>query len=152
MQNFADGGNDRVLSGEASRSGHAASQIAFVGIDNVNAAAAQALEIFLCRGMIPHVDVHRGGDYDRRSGREIKSTEKIVTDAAAELRNDVGSRRRDQKQIGALRNSNVFNGTFEIRINAGFSEQPGNYFFPGERGKGKRGDEFAGRAGHNYFD
>ena len=113
---------------------------------------AQAFKIFLCRGMVPHVDVHRGRDNHGRGSGEIKRAEKIVTDAAAELGNDVGSRRRDQKQIAALRDSDVFNGAFEIGFAPGLREQPSDHFFPSEGGEGKRGDELARRAGHDDFD
>ena len=118
----------------------------------MNSATAQHLQIFLGSGMIPHVDVHRRSDDDRRGGGEIKRAEKIVADAAAEFGDDVGSGRRNQQQIRALRDSDVFDGTFELASPPDSANSSGDYFFPGERGKGKRRDEFAARASHDYFD
>src|SRR6201997_1982961 len=63
LQNFAHRGNNRLLTGQASRAGHAAGEIAFVRIYNLNAANAQTVQIFLSSRMIPHVDVHGRSDY-----------------------------------------------------------------------------------------
>ena len=151
-QHFANRGDDGVLSGEASRAGHAASQIAFIGIDDVNAATAQTLQIFLSGRMIPHVDVHRRRDDHRRGGGQIQRAEKIVADTSAEFREDVRGGWRNQQQIGALRHGDMFDCTFEIGFAAGFSEKSGDHFFSGERGKGERRDEFARRASHDHFN
>src|ERR1043166_5481580 len=70
-EHFAYRGHDGVLSGEAAGAGHATGEITFIGADDVNAAAAQTFQIFLRGGMIPHVDVHGGGDHYGRGGGEI---------------------------------------------------------------------------------
>ena len=57
-----------------------------------------------------------------RSMPAFMRAEKIVTDAAAELRNNVRGGGRNQEQIGALRDSDVFNGAFKIGFTARFSE------------------------------
>ncbi len=116
------------------------------------ATAAQFFQIFLGRRMIPHVDVHCRGDDDRSSAGEIQRAEKIIADAAAEFGEDVRGGWRDQQKVGALGHGDVFDGAFQVGLAVGFGEQSSNNFFSGERGKGERSDEFAGRASHHYFD
>ena len=123
MQNFANGGDNLFLAGKAACASHPAGEIAFVGIDDVHAARAQHLDIFLRRRVIPHVHVHRRRDDHRRGGCEIQSGQKIVGNAAREFREDVGGGGSDQQQIGALRDSDVFDGAFEIGFAAGFGRQ-----------------------------
>src|SRR5262249_25386922 len=57
VQDFADRRDDLFLPGETAGAGHAAGEIAFVGIDDVDAPRAKHLDVFLSRGVIPHVDV-----------------------------------------------------------------------------------------------
>src|SRR5271166_2075065 len=72
--NFFDNG---FGGSQAARAGHAAGQVAFIGINYVYAAGAQGCQILLRGGMLPHVDVH-GGGYDYWGvRREIQGGEKI---------------------------------------------------------------------------
>ena len=100
--------------GEASCARHAAGEIAFVGIDDMNAARAQRREIFLRGGVLPHVDVHGGRDDDGSLRGEIERGEKIVGDAVREFPEDVGGGGRDEKKIDALRDGDVFDGAFDV--------------------------------------
>ena len=102
--------------------------------------------------MIPHIHVHCRCHNDRRRGREVKRAQEIVADPAAEFCKSVRRRRSNQQQIGALRDGNMFDRTFKIRLATRFGEQASDYFFPGERGKGKRLDELACRARHDDLD
>ena len=150
VQHFAHRGDDLFLAGEAAGAGHAAGEVAFVGIDDVHSARAQHLDIFLRRRVIPHVDVHRRRDDDRRGGGEIQRGQKIVGDAAREFGEDVGGGGRDEQEIGALRDGDVFDGAVEIGFAAGFGgKQIGDDFLAAERGEGQRRDEFARAAGHH---
>ncbi len=113
-EDFANFFYDGFGGGQAAGAGHAAGQVAFVGIDDVNAAGAQGCEILLRRGMLPHVYVHRGGDDDRSFRGEIESGEKIFGDAVREFSEDVGGGRSDQQQVNALGYGDVFDGAFDV--------------------------------------
>ena len=114
MQRLAHGGDDLLLARETTGTGHSASEIAFVGIDDLHAACAQYLDIFLRRGVVPHVYVHRRRDHNRRRRCEIERGQEIVGDAAREFGEDVGRGGRDQQQIRSLRYGDVFDGAFQI--------------------------------------
>ena len=79
--------------------GHAAGQITLVGRNDAHAARAQRLDIFLRRGMVPHVDVHRRSDDDGRSRREIQGGQEIVGDASREFGQGVGGGRGDHEHV-----------------------------------------------------
>ncbi len=100
--------------------------------------------------MIPHVHVH-GGSNNYRGGRsQIECGEKIIGDAARKFCNDVGGGRCYQEEIGALCDSNVFDGAFEIGLAAGrIAEELSNHFLAAQCGKRERSDEFA-RATRHY--
>src|SRR5579859_5817356 len=78
----------------------------------------------------------------------MQRCQKIVRDSAREFRDNVRRRGSDQKQIRSLRHSDMFDRAFKIRFAAGFGEQVGDHFLSGERGKGERRYELAGRARH----
>src|SRR5215470_1663710 len=107
-------GDDSFLSSEAASTGHAAGEIAFVGINNAGAARAKCGDIVLRSGMIPHVDVHRGSENDWSRGGEIQRRKEIVGDAAGKFRETIRGGRGDKKQISPLSDCNVLNGAFEI--------------------------------------
>ena len=80
--------------------------------------------------MLPHVDVHRGGDDDGRFGGKIESAEKILGDAVREFAEDVGGGWSDQQQIDALRDGDVFDGAFDVGgAGACCAENVGDHFF-----------------------
>ena len=114
-EDFANFFDDGFGGGQAAGARHAAGEIAFVGIDDVDAARAQRREIFLRRGMLPHVDVHRGSDDYGSFRGEIERGEKIFGDAVREFSENVGSGGSDEQKINALRDGDVFDGAFDIR-------------------------------------
>src|SRR5580692_4838212 len=111
VANYLD---DGFGGGEAAGAGHAAGEVAFIGIDDVNGAGPQSCEILLRRGMLPHVYVHGGGDYDRSFGGEIESGEKIFGDAVCEFSEDVGRGWGYEQQVNALGHGDVLNGAFDV--------------------------------------
>src|ERR1700678_2577755 len=129
---------------------HPARQISFVRRDDMNAARAQRRQIFLRRRVLPHIHVHRGSDHDRRLRSQIKCGKKIPSQPLRKFRQAVSSRRRDQQQIDALRHRNMLNRAFDVRRRSILrAKNFGDDFLPGQCSKGKRGDEFLGRAGHH---
>src|SRR5690349_16455854 len=107
MQRFMDRSNDGFLASEAAGAGHSTGEVALIGIDNFYATNAKHLDIFLSGSMIPHVDVHCGCDNNGRRAGEIQRGEKIVSDAARELGENVRSGWRNEKEIGALRDGDM---------------------------------------------
>ena len=70
----------------------------------------------------------------------------------ANFAEDVGSRRRDQQQIDALRDGDMFDRAFDVgRRGILRAKHFGDDFLPGERGEGERRDEFLGRARHHHL-
>ena len=65
--------------------------------------------------MVPHVDVHRRSNDNRRCGRQIQRRQKIVGDTVGELRDDVGGGRSNEQQIDRRRERDVL----DIGIHAG---------------------------------
>src|SRR3984957_16377733 len=144
---------DGLGGSETSRTDHSARQVAFVGIDDMNAAFAQNREVALRGGVVPHVDVHRRRNDNRSFGGEVKGREKIFRDTVCEFAENVSSSRRNEQQIDSLRYGNMFDGAFDVRRSrrATGAEHIGDYFLAGERREGERGDEFLRRAGHNHL-
>ena len=149
-ENFKNFLRDGFCGGEASRADHAAGQIAFVGIDYVDAARAQRGQIGLRGGMLPHVHVHGGRNDNGRLRGEIERAEKILGDAVREFTERVRSGGGYQKQVDALRHGNVLDGAFHVG-GAGFlrAEHFGDDFLAGDCGEGEGSDEFGGGAGHH---
>ena len=114
-EHFANFLDDGLRGGQAARAGHAASQVAFIGIDDVHAARAQRREIFLRRGVLPHVDVHGRRHDDGSLGGEIQRGEEIVGDAVREFSENVGGGGRHKQQVDSLRHGDVFDGAFHVR-------------------------------------
>src|SRR5262249_1702117 len=115
---FAYRGDDGFLPGQTTSAGHAAGEIAFVRMDDVNTASAQQVQVLLRTWVIPHIDVHGWGHHHWRGGRQVQSAEEVVADATAELRQDVSRSRSDQEQIRALGNGDVFDRALEISFAA----------------------------------
>src|SRR5205823_2823771 len=88
---------------EPARPGHAARQIALIGLRYFYAACPQRRDIFLGGRVIPHVHIHRRSDDYWRGAGQVQRGEKIIGDATGEFRHDVGGGRRYQKKIRALR-------------------------------------------------
>ena len=143
---------DRFRGSEAARAGHAAGEIAFVGINHMNAASTERREIFLRRGVLPHVHIHRGCNNHGSFRSEIQRGEKILGDAVREFSEDVGSGGRDQQKIDALRDGDMFDGAFDVGgRSAGGAKHVGDYFLPGECRKRERRDKFLRRARHHHL-
>ena len=144
---------DGFDAGEPPRAGHAASEIAFVGRDDVHAARAQHLDIFLRGRVLPHVDVHCRSDDHGGGGGEIERGEEIVGDAARQLGQHVRGGRRDHQGIDALGDGDMLDGAFDVggagRVLA--AKQIGDYFLPGQRGEGQRRDKFLRAARHHHL-
>ena len=75
------GGDDGGDLGEAAGAGHSAGEVAAAGLDDLDAAVAEDGEVGLGGGVVPHVDVHRGGDDDGGGGGEVEGGEEVVGDA-----------------------------------------------------------------------
>ena len=77
-------------------------QLSFARRDNRHSPRAQELEVGLRRRVLVHPVVHRGGGRDRAGGRERGCRQEIVGLTIRKLRERVGTRRRDQIDVGAL--------------------------------------------------
>ena len=150
VENFAHGGEDLLLAGEPARASHPAGKIAFIGIDDFDAACAEHFDIFLRRGVVPHVDIHRGSDNDRSCRGEIERGEKIVGDALGEFRENIGCRGGDEKKVSTLSHRDVLDGALHVGVaGGGFFEEIGDDFLPTESGEGERSDKFPRAARHD---
>ncbi len=98
-----DGGGDGFGIGQASGAGHAAGQIAAVGFDDDVAALDEGFQVGLGGGVLPHVDVHGGGEHDGAGEGEIEGGEKIVGQAVGEFRHQVRGGGRDDEDFVFLR-------------------------------------------------
>src|SRR5438067_1619992 len=137
---------------EPARPGHAARQIALIGLRYFYAACPQRRDIFLGGRVIPHVHIHRRSDDYWRGAGQVQRGEKIIGDATGEFRHDVGGGRRYQKKIRALRDRDVLDGAFKVGFAAGrVPEEIGYDFLSAQRGKRKGSDEFPRGAGHHYL-
>ncbi len=115
-------------------------------------ARAQRRKIFLRRGMLPHVYVHRRSNDDRSFCRQIQCAEKILSNAMREFPEDVGGGRRDQKKIDALRDGNMFNRALDVcRSQTSSAEHIGDDFLSGECCEGERSDKFLRGARHHHL-
>ena len=150
LANFFD---DGFGGGQAAGAGHAAGQVAFIGIYYVDSTGAQSGEIFLRRRVLPHIYVHRGG-YDYGSfRREVQGRKKIFGYAVREFSEDVGGGGRDEQQVNSLGDGYVFDGAFDVGGGGACGgEDVGDDFLSRERGEGQRSDEFLGGAGHYDLD
>src|SRR5579859_4221909 len=116
VERLANRRDDFLLSGEAAGAGHSTCKIAFIRVDDFHAARPQLFDVFLGRGVVPHVDVHGRGNNYGGGGGQIKRGEKIVGDAAGEFRENVRGRRGHEEQIRALSHGDVLDGAFEIGL------------------------------------
>jgi hypothetical protein len=82
----------------------------------VGTAGAKHLDVFLRRGVIPHVDVHCGGDHNGRVGCEVQRGEEVVRDSSRKFGQRISCSRRDQQKIRALSYRDVLDRGIEIRV------------------------------------
>ena len=149
-KSFKDGSDNGFVFGETSLAHHAAGEISGAGLDHFHTPLAQDFQIRLGCRMIPHVDVHGRRDHDRCRGGEVKSSQEVSGDALREVGQNIRRSRNHDERINRLCDGDMLDG----RIDVGFMlfagrEHPGDHFFSGERGKGKRLDEFLSGAGHD---
>ena len=149
LENSLRDGFDRR---QASRARHPARQVAFIGIENPDAAHAQCFQILLRSGIFPHVDVHRRRHHDGRLSGDCERREKVVRDAVRELGDDVRRRGRDDQGINRLRHRDVLDSTLQVGVLGLTPEHFGDDLAAGERGKGERRDEFARAARHHHLN
>ena len=90
FDSFEGCGDDGGDLGEAAGAGHSAGEVAAAGFDDVDSAVAEDGEVGLGGGVVPHVDVHRGGDDDGGGGGEVEGGEEVVGDAVGEFGEGVG--------------------------------------------------------------
>ncbi len=157
-----DGFDDGVEICEAAGAGHAAGEIAGVGIYEVHTAAAQEGDVGLGGRVIPHVDVHGGGDDDRSFGGEEQGGEEVVGEAVGHLREDVGGGGGDDDDVGELGLGDVLDLACGIEAGGGrlrcgflvrgFGPEAGDDLVAGEGGEGERADELLGGASHDDVD
>jgi len=70
--------------------------------DKSDAARAQGFHICLDRRVCPHLEIHRGRDYEGSTGSKRGEAHHVVTDPVGELREDVRSGRCNHEEVGAL--------------------------------------------------
>ncbi len=105
-----DGAGDEFGLGHASGANHAAGEIAGAGLDDADAALAQGFEIGLGGGVLPHVDVHGGGDEHGRGGGEVHGGEEVVGHAVRKFGQGVGGGGGDDEGVGPLGFGDVLDG------------------------------------------
>ena len=93
---------------------HATSERAFVRRHNPYPATFQNLHVGPRGRMLPHIDVHRRSNNDRRAGGQKQGGQEVVGQAVSELCQDVRGRRRHDQGFGGLGFPNVLNGGVEI--------------------------------------
>ena len=70
-------------------------------------ALAERGHVGLRRGVLPHLGVHRGREHDRAARGQQRVGEQVVGEAVRGLRQQVGGRRSDHDQVGALPDPDV---------------------------------------------
>ncbi len=108
---------------------------------------SQQRDIRLRGRVTPHLLIHRRRDRQRSGAREAQRGEQIVRQAVREARQEIGTRRCDEHQVGPARQLDVAHG----RLGRGIP-QIGAHRAARQRLKCGRRDEFAGGGRHDHLD
>ena len=135
------------------RGGHApcplfaASRIAAIRTDEMDAAILQARQIILCRRMRPHRRIHRWCHHHRRRCCQQNRARQIIGNAGNGARHQIGRGRHNKHKIG-------FAGKADMSHLGFVSErkQIGIDLFTGQSRQAERGDELLCRTRHNAGD
>ena len=146
-QQLADRVPHRHRLGQAARAVFAAGHRAFIGIEHMDAARDQVLDVVLRGGMLPHPHIHRRHCQHWFISREQQRGRHIVSDAVRHLGEQIGRGRADDNQIGAARQLDVAH----LDLTGQIPERGVHRVFA-ERGQGHRGDEFGAALGQHTAD
>ncbi len=105
-------------------------------------------DVGLGGGMIPHLDVHGGGENERRGRGERHGGEKIVGHAMGQLGKNVGGGRRDDQGFGGLGFGDVLYGGVRVGDVTIAVPQAGDDAVAGDAGKRQGSDEMLRGCGH----
>src|SRR5579863_200862 len=145
-------GNDSFVFGQPPGACHPARQIARARFDDLHTALAKDFQIRQRGRVIPHVDVHGGGNHYGRGGREIERSQEVVRNALREVRHYISRGGRYEQRVDGLRHRDVLDGGVDVRLVLFIGgEHPGDHFFTRERRKGERTNKFLSRVGHHYL-
>jgi hypothetical protein len=105
----------------------------------------EPVQVRLQQRVVPHVDVHRRRQQQRRLGRQRDRGQEIVAHARRQPRDHVGGGRRDDQQVGLIGELDVPDLRFAIEI-----EELGVHRVAGQRLEGQLADELGRGAGHDH--
>jgi hypothetical protein len=142
-----DFGDQDLRVGQAAFAFPPTGEKAIVGLDDTEAVRPQPAYIGLHQRILPHVDVHRRCQHDRRADCEEHGGDHIVSDADGKLADDVGGRRRDHDRVGTVGKANVADRRFLAEV-----EGVRHYRMPGECLQCQRGDEALRTPTHHDAD
>ncbi len=114
------------------------------GTKHLYVALQQQRQVVLGCRVAPHCLIHRRGNGNRRIGSQDQCGQQIVTTALGQAGHHVGGCRSNKHQVGPARQFNVAH-----RGLGGGVQQVAVYGVPGQRLQGQRGNELAGRVGHD---
>ena len=66
--------------------------------------------------MLPHINVHRGGQDYRSGGRQKEGSQKIVSLSMNKFRENICRRRSDEQSLNGLRDRNMLDRGIKIRL------------------------------------
>ena len=115
----------------------------------MDAAVAEDGEVGLGGRVVPHVDVHRGGDDDGGGGGEVEGGEEVVGDALGEFCEGGGGGWGYDEGAGGLGLGYVLDGGVLVGGVAVGREHAGDDVVAGDGAEGERGDELLGGGGHD---
>jgi len=86
--------------------------------------------------MVPHVDVHGGGNDYGRGSCQKESGEKIVGNSLGKFCEDVGGGGSDDQRVNGLRYRYMFDGGVNVGFGSGVcGKDAGDDLFSGEGGR-----------------
>ena len=126
--------------GQAARPEFAARHGAFIRVHDVHAIGAQLAQVALCRGMVPHADIHCRNRQNGFIRREQNSGRQIIRDASGHLGKDIGSGGTNHHKVGLTAQLNMPDFALFLQV-----EHVAIYLVFGHDAHRKRRDKF-GRA------
>ena len=116
----------------------------------MDAAVAEDGEVGLGGGVVPHVDVHRGGDDDGGGGGEVEGGEEVVGDALGEFGEGGGGGGGYDEGAGGLGLGDVLDGGVLFGgFDLGWLNMPVMTLWPEMALKVRGVDELLGGGGHD---
>ena len=136
--------HDVLKAGELPDADVAAGKPSACGLDDAHPGLPEQLQIALGHRVQVHAGVHRGRDQLPAGAGKKGGGQHVIRQPERELCHDVGGRRRDDEQVGLLRQRNMLDIPLKVPVKG-----VDDAFVAGQRFKGQRRYEFGGVFGHD---